>query len=176
MHRFCVCSFPSCMEHPSYPRHCPSYHRISIWLRRLAILGEESTSIDIQYQRARSAATSSRVAGTTSVAKSSIEGAQVGVALGVPGACRLVERDLHPIGRLDAGIAVAPGHLPGGGEELRACLLEDRSCGIGIGHRQRQAHWSTHAPAHFHLVNKVSLRAVKEFECGLQPEGEDHPA
>src|SRR5215472_6023400 len=25
MHRFCVCSFPSCMEHPSYPRHCPSY-------------------------------------------------------------------------------------------------------------------------------------------------------
>ncbi len=39
MDRFRVCSFPSCMEHPSYPRHCLSYHRISIWLRRLVILG-----------------------------------------------------------------------------------------------------------------------------------------
>jgi hypothetical protein len=39
MHRFRVCSFPSRMEHPSYPSHCLSYHRISIWLSRLVILG-----------------------------------------------------------------------------------------------------------------------------------------
>jgi hypothetical protein len=89
--------------------------------------------------------------------------ALVDMALSVTGAGRLVERDLHAIGGLDARIVVSPGHLPCGRENLRAGLLEERDHAIGIRDRERQTHRAAHAPTHFHLVHKVGLRAIKEF-------------
>jgi hypothetical protein len=61
-------------------------------------------------------------------------------------------------------------------EELRASLLKYPGGDFSIGNRKRQAHRATHAPAHFHLVNIGRLRGIKEFECGVRQERQDHAA
>ena len=77
-----------------------------------------------------------------------------------PGACGLVDRDLHSIGSCYPRIVISPGHRFREREQLRARLLEYPGHGLGILNRKRQTDRATHAPAHFHLVNKVGLRGI----------------